>query len=311
MNEEIKPDIIDTLAYFDIFSYPLRLEQIHLYLHFGNVSKKDLKELIREIPIIEEKKGLYFFKGRDNIVLTRKVRERVSREKIKLGIHYSNIIGKIPGVKMVGLTGSISMLNSLEEDDIDLFIVTRKNTLWVTRIMVVIAAKLMGIKREYKSKATTNKLCLNMFMDERELEISDKNIYTAHEIVQMRVYHDDNTLKKFIQSNLWIRHFFPNLYLKTENKGKKKKTERAYIERGLEVLNLTAFFVQYLYMMRKIKNEKVSLTKAFFHPGKTSEFILKEHEKRSVFYNEMNLKLLNPDFFERKSLLLQKTKAEN
>ena len=50
-----------------------------------------------------------------------------------------------------------------------------------------------------------------MFLDESDLLIRDRNIYTAHEICQMKLLWDRNgTYRKFIRVNSWIREYLPN-----------------------------------------------------------------------------------------------------
>ncbi len=290
MNDDIRLKIIDTLSYFDVFNYPLTLEQLQYFLHYEIADKKVIKKFLKQIPIIECKFGYYFFSGKKRNALKRKIQEKDNIRKVSLAVRYIHFIGMIPGVKFVAMTGSVAMENASRADDIDLFIITRKNMLWTTRFMVVLLAKIFGKKREYKEKKIKDRLCFNMFLDEREMDFFDRNLYTAHEIVQMKVYFDEyRVFNDFTNENLWIQEYFPGLKVSKKSTRRKKRwfDFMFFSERLLRFVNFSAFLIQYLYMSRKITKEKVSLRKAFFHPNDNSYSILSEHRRRSRRYMEM------------------------
>ncbi len=54
--------------------------------------------------------------------------------------------------------------------------------LWDYTLVATYITKILGIKRERNSRKNKNKMCLNMFFDEKGHGVkSDKNLYTAHE----------------------------------------------------------------------------------------------------------------------------------
>lgn len=311
MKEQIKLIIIDTLSYFDVFNYPVTLDQIYLFLHYNQIQKKLIKECLEEMSTIENKNGFYFFSGKQEIALKRKLRKNDNCKKVLTAARYSNLLRMIPGVKMVALTGSVAMLNASADDDIDMFIITRKNMLWTTRLMATFITKILGIKREYKSRKNKDKLCLNMFLDERDMELSEKNLYTAHEIVQMKILYDDHKVfESFINKNLWIMDFFPKVFVKkrTGRRSKKWFEFMFFSENLLRAVNFSAFIIQYIYMRKKITNEKISLNRAFFHPNNNGKFILSEYKKRSEVYTELELTALQTKNYELSKEFSEKSK---
>lgn len=312
MKEQIKQNIIDTLSYFDLFNYPVTLEQIHLFLHYNSTSKRAILECLNDLPVIEKKYGFYFFSGREKIAIKRRLCEKENKRKILIAANYCSLLGLVPGVKMIAVTGSVAMENASKNDDIDLFIVTRKNMLWVTRLMVILLTRMLGVKRNYKEKANKDKLCLNMFLDESNIKFSKKNLYTAHEILQMKVYYDGyRVLETLINKNLWIRDYFPNLIVKRKS-GRVKKKWFEFIffsEKLLKVLNLFAFIMQYIYMRQKITKEKISLSVAFFHPNSSDKFILNEHKKRSRKYLNLSLSSRESSQLEPSGFFTGKSKS--
>ena len=126
---------------------------------------------------------------------------------------YLVVASHIPFVQFVGVTGSVAMLCAKKNDDVDLCVVTRKNTLWTTRFLLVILAKWMGLYGKT--------ICLNLFFDEGDLLIPEKkqNIYIAHEILQMKPIIDKNdTYNRFLYANRWTCSFFPNVQLRASRK---------------------------------------------------------------------------------------------
>lgn len=314
MKKQIKLSIIDTFSYFDLFSYPLTVEQLELFLHKNTASKRLIKECLEEIPIIEEKYNYYFFSGRRDIAIKRKAQEQNNLRKLEIALKYSSLLSFVPGVKLIALTGSASMGNASRTDDIDLFIITRKNTLWITRFLVLALVRVLGKKRKYKSTDVTDKLCINMFLDERELEFSDKNIYVAHEIAQMKILFDEQkTFNNLFKRNSWIQSFFPSIGVLKKRKGRQKRwfDFLFFSEKALRVVNFAAFIFQYLYMFNKITREKVTFRKAFFHPNDISSVIINEYKKRYSYYLDLYYKAFQKSEFEAKTLSLKRHRIDN
>ena len=113
----------------------------------------------------------------------------------------------IPWVKLVALTGARAMNNASANDDIDLMIITSKNRLWLTRLLLSILL-FPWLRR---AKKISRRLCLNLWLDESALAIKTRNLYTAHEICQLKpLYNCEATYQKFISANLWVKTYLAN-----------------------------------------------------------------------------------------------------
>jgi len=51
---------------------------------------------------------------------------------------------------------------------------------------------------------------MNYYIDEQELQIREKNIYTAIEIATLMPLHGDTTFEQFYNANAWTRDYLPN-----------------------------------------------------------------------------------------------------
>lgn len=234
--KSLKRAILATLAYADVFDYSLTEKEIRIWLisvyslESSVYSKKNISKALLHLLATGRSglnAGYYFLNGREKIANLRQQREKWSREKLKKAERVAEFLKIVPWVKMVGVTGSLALLNSDKNDDIDILIVSEKNRLWLTRLLVTLLVELLGERRRppkidsslltnYRTcdnLSTRNKICLNMFLDEDHLMVPKKeqDLYSAHEVAQMRPLWDkDNTYQKFLAANQWVKNYLPN-----------------------------------------------------------------------------------------------------
>jgi hypothetical protein len=203
---EIKENIIATLAYFDLFNYPLTRAEVFLFLKkkydfdfFDNALKCLLKD-----EVIYQFDNLYCLKNDHYLIARRKKGNKKAGELIKIAEKVGSILIKFPFVRGIAISGSLSKNFADEQSDIDLFIVTAKNRLWLARTIMHCFKKLTFLvnKQHY--------FCMNYYIDEQRLEIAEKNIYTAIEIATLIPLQGDITFEKFYAANSWTRNFLPN-----------------------------------------------------------------------------------------------------
>lgn len=193
-------------------------------------------------------------------------REKYSKNKLVIAKKAANLIAKISTVKFVGITGALAMNNAGKDSDIDLMIVTKVNTLWLTRLLVYLLICIFGIQtRKPKQNIEKDKLCLNMWLDENDLVWGkkDRNIYTAHEIAQVvPLVNKDKTYEKFLYLNKWILNYWPNAVSVPY-----ALSYKPYAANTIKLFEKLAFKIQLWYMSNKITREIVTPTRAIFHPN--------------------------------------------
>jgi D-beta-D-heptose 7-phosphate kinase/D-beta-D-heptose 1-phosphate adenosyltransferase len=289
MNTLLKESILRTLKYHDVFDYPLTQSEIYGFLIYDSrFMIQDLRlnfkiqtllnELVKDKKIVQ-KDHFYCLKGREKTIDLRKQRKKYSQQKIVVANKVVQLIKLIPWVKMIGITGALAMNNSTENDDIDLLIITTKNRLWLTRLILVLVLELLGYRRKPQTKNYKNKICLNMFLDETALRQAQErqNLYTAHEIVQMKpIFNKQQTYKRFLSANEWVQKYLPNsievqkLNLKSQNYNSKFKI----IIKLFDSVEQFVYWLQVKYMKSKMTREQVSEHFAFFHPQDRTKEIL-------------------------------------
>jgi len=256
-----------SVLYHDIFDYPLKKEELQKWK--SNIS------LPAGSVVIKSKNGYYFIVGREKTIEKRLQNEKESKEKFEIAKRAARILGNIPTIKLVAITGSLAMNNSSKKSDIDLMIITKNETLWTSRIFVYMVIHAFGLRvRKPNDWHQDNRICLNIWLDEDDLiwPKNDRNLYTAHEIAQIvPLVNKNNTYEKFLYLNRWILSFWPysikikNLKLIKNLKFKIKNSN--YIEK-------VCYWVQYNYMKSKITREVVNPTRALFHPKDWGKVVL-------------------------------------
>ncbi len=123
---------------------------------------------------------------------------------IKKATKYIKLIKWIPWLKMIWVWNSTSMNSWKQSSDIDLFIVTSENRLWLNRFLITIIFSFLWIKKTHKRHKW--KLCLSFFVNEESLNfenIAIKNdIYLYFRILYFKpILNYDWTYEKFIEAN--------------------------------------------------------------------------------------------------------------
>ncbi len=289
--------ILKTLAYSDIFDYPLKMWEIHKWLisqktDFFQVEKA-LERLLKKGKV-QSFKEFYFLSGRKKIVGKRLDKQKQS----KLNLLKIKWIGKslavIPSVKLVGVSGSLAMENADKQDDIDLFIITDKNRLWLSRLLVLTMLDLMGVRRRFdmdKGQAR-GKVCVNLLLEEDSLTQPVQDLYTAHEVLQMKVLRQKGeTYSRFLSNNNWAFNFLPNWTVDGAKSQKDVKVLSKLLSKRKNKLQLSKNpYVGFLESLSKILQlklmhnpkgqERILPNALYFHPEDYRQEILKKYKDR-------------------------------
>ena len=288
-----KKSILKTLLYSDIFDYPLSREEIWKFLISENKEDKQifLKYLNLKNYLFDHKNNFYYIKGRIEIIKKRQEKEKYSLEKIKFAKKIIQKISLIPSVYFIGISGALAMKNSTKDDDIDLFVITAKNSVWTTRLIIVMMLNFLKVYRKRNGENVSNKICLNMLVDDSALSFSkDRNdLYTAHEIAQiMPIFNRNKTYEKFINLNIWIKDFLPNVF--SQKQIIPFVSEMSFVNKIINfLLRISAieFFarsIQFLYMKKHITKEIVLTNFLAFHPFDYKTYVLNAYKKKIAKY---------------------------
>lgn len=249
------------IKYHDIFDYPLTKEELKKW-KVGNKARH-----VKVKGGIHNKNGFYFLDGRGEIIKKRLEKEKYSEQKLQIAKRAAKVLGKIPTVLFVGITGALAMNNAGVDSDIDLMIITKANKLWTTRPVAYLLLKLNGFKiRSPGQKDERDKLCINLWIDQTALEWDkgDRNIYTAHEIAQIKkVVDKQDVYNNFVFKNKWTFDYWPNAFGFQNKRFKVQKIKPSKIT----LIESIFFKLQKYYMKSKLSREVVDKHRAIFHPN--------------------------------------------
>lgn len=268
-----------SLLYHDYFDYPLTKEELIKW-------QANPKLLVTHYPLrITHKNKYIFLNNREKLAKLRQKREKISHQKLKIAHRAIHFLKFIPTVKMVGITGSLAMNNCHEKSDIDFMIVTKKETLWLTRFFTLLFLKFMRIPlRSRGDHDEKDKLCLNIWMDESDLIIHNQNLYTAHELSQIvPLLNRGKTYERLLSQNKWIVNFWPNAVKLPSTKLPPTNLNTFFIIL-LRPIELFSFKIQWHHMKNSITNETVTSTRAFFHPINWSTKLELHLKKYNIAY---------------------------
>lgn len=200
--------MIRVVLYFDIFKYPLRADEIYRACpiptepHMVNAA---LRHLVAQ-GMLEEQDGFFRRAGSEADVARRLKGNALAAQKMVQARKSARRIGGFPFVEAVMVSGSLSKHYMDPGSDIDFFIVTRPGRLWVARTMLVLYKKLFLLNSH-------KHFCVNYFVDTDHLEIEDKNLFTATEVVFLLPMLNAPLYKDFRGHNAWADAHYPNFGL--------------------------------------------------------------------------------------------------
>lgn len=201
-------NILKTLGYFDLFMYPLTDEEIYLFNPLVTnkvLVYKELEMLVREKTIFKIDD---FYSLHNDYFLAERRRNGnlLAAEQIKTARRVAKFLYRFPYVKAIAVSGSLSKNFATDKTDIDFFIITAANRLWIARTCMHLYKKITFIT------GRQNWYCMNYYVDEEAMEIKEKNIFTAMEIITLLPMYGQDYLDGFIKKNKWTDLFFPLKY---------------------------------------------------------------------------------------------------
>ena len=198
--------MLQTLVYFERFSYPLTAEEVFQFSASAGFTQESMTHALHEMV---HKKQVFqygdFFQTLEQPEWPRQRLENNRRAEHYLSIarRMARLIAAFPFVRAVMVSGSLSKHSMRADGDIDFFVVTAPGRLWLARTMLVCFKKLFLLNsRKY--------FCVNYFVDTEHLEIEEKNLFTATEVVTLLPMYGKELFLRFVKANHWAWTSFPN-----------------------------------------------------------------------------------------------------
>lgn len=278
----LSTSILATISYSAIFHFPLTEKELkNRLMGIVEVSDQELLKELKTLPQLIKVKEYWVLKGHESDVELREKRRYFSQfKKAELQTLISRL-KKIPTISSVYVTGSLAMDSASSlADDIDLLVVTKPNTMWLTRLIVVLWTTLIGKYRLHVSNGEWG-WCFNLWLDQNHLEIpkDDRSVYLAYEVVQAKL--ELGTQNELRRANGWVTEYinYSSVGENSQNYGARTMGEGGgtpFWTILLLPIDWVCYGLQKLYMQPRRSREKVGRGFAFFHPRDTKGLILKK-----------------------------------
>ena len=271
---------------------------LELYRALARIEKDQkaptVSELYAELVLMPDrvvnKNGLYTLVGREENFNNRHNRYIASLKLLKKAKRFARGLRHMPFVRSVAVSGSVVQLAASDKSDIDIFIITAKNRIFLTRFVVSAYFQLFGGRRH--GEKINRRFCLNHYVAGPSELPSDHNLYTAMLYTNFLPVCGKQVLHAFISKNIsWIKEFLlcpsipETLYFKNN----------AYISPMQIVLEMLLYpfaglaekFASYLQRLRiKVSpTVLVSESELSFHPASKGQRILARYEQISQNFN--------------------------
>ncbi len=285
--------IIKVIKYFSFFGYYPTLNEIYTFLEAKisrNSLEKKIKKMVKEKLLLASKytpPQYSIGKIKDQKSKIKNSNQKLNNWRFRL---YIRLISLFSQIKLVGLSGSISMMNADTDDDIDLFIITARNRLFTGRLIALILAQLFGLRRSRGIGNNNNKICLNLFFDEKSMKVPKfkQTEFIGHEVLQMKpIMIKGDIYERFLNANLWVQTIFPNsTWIISKIKYQRSKTNSKFkslkFKLVFDIWALTfdlferlAKNFQLTSINRHRTTERITNTQLWFHPDDFSKKIFK------------------------------------
>ena len=236
-----------------------------------------------------------FYSLQNNHKLAQRRREGNEKafELLQTATKVASLLACFPYVRGVAVSGSLSKNFADEDSDIDLFIITTRNRLWIARTFMHIFKKFTFLFNKQ------HLFCMNYYVAEDGLEIIEKNLYTAIEIATLLPLQGDTAFNNFYAANSWIRSYLPNNFLRIS-------TARRINRGAIKVLSEAIFNNS---MGTALNEMLMDITASRWH-RKTQRLQLNSHGVVMSMDASGQYAKPHPDEFQQQFIAIYKSKVE-
>jgi hypothetical protein len=287
MQVNLERSVLKVLAYFDMFNYPLLREEVHFFLD-RHVSADELQKALKQLMSAHciYRHGDFYSLNHDRSLVARRIKgNQKAGSLLTTAYKVSAFLYRFPFVRGVGISGSLSKNFAGERDDIDFFIITKANRLWIARTLMHLFKKLTFLA------GRQHWFCMNYFVDEEAMLIEERNVFTATELLTLVPVAGNGTLDNFFHVNAWAMDYFPNA---TRRSNRKKYTRFPWYKK----------FAEWIFSNRlgdKLDNFLMKLTSRRWKK-KEEAYRLNMKGNRMGLRNDKHYSKPNPQHFQEKLL---------
>ena len=263
-NVQLRNQILSTIRIASKCGQAISINEIGLILSNPKDSK-NVREIIQSDSIISKsvsiENELVVMRGYEILFSERPFREIVSKRYLANARTFANqLIRQSPYWKLIAVCGSVAYKSALLSDDIDIFLITKKNRMWLCFLKALLIARVFNIKAQLIGKKIN--FCLSYVQDEecflKEVQ-NHRTSLLARELLSIRILAGTKYYKSVLEKTSWISKVFPRLhsFRKREKlKKDKEQSKKEFLSIPYDVSNSLVFALlgTYLHLKAILRN---------------------------------------------------------
>lgn len=288
--------LYDTIRYWGLFDRPVTAVELWRCLimesepntarwHGQHVpALVEVETALRESPWLKTKIsnrwGYYFQRGKEGVVEPYLKRFRQAQLKWKITRRVGRVLQYVPFVRGIFVTGSLAIMNTNEESDLDLLMITHPKRIWITRLLLLLVTQLTGRRRTHWDRKAPDKICLNHYVTENSLAIARpiRTLYTAMLYTHLVPLTGLELYTEFQQVNSgWLKRFVMYPEAPVIPLAQYLRPGRVFklLQRGLEIIFQEPLFDSLESLAEKLQRRVVQQHTV---PGQAGRIALSNHE---------------------------------
>ncbi len=300
---DLSQRVVATLAYFDIFRKALRVSELSRLVLGEQANEGEISQaLVKLGEKVSEHDGHYSLNDTDESLKSFSESEKESRLLLNKASKYGKIFQSTPFVEFVAVCNYLPLGIADGDSDIDLFIVTKKERIFLARVFVTVFLHFMRLRRH--GSKVKGRFCLSFYVSEGRLNFGDlllaDDIYFAYWLVALHpIYGSQNVWQQIKSENKeWLPRYLAGDRYDNVDFPAGRKWWRAFLEviLGGRLGNWGERRWQSFFLRRHSKRTDlpsnasivISNTRLKFH----------NNDRREYFGNEWKSRLKRLGFFE-------------
>lgn len=227
--EQLQSSIVRALLYSDIFSYPLTAGEIYERLSTNHTCIAEVDEALKAMKssrIVYQFDGYFTLRDEEALARRRSCGNERAQMILPRALKRGRLLYAFPFIRAVMISGSLAKNFMDEDSDVDYFVITEPGRLWVARFFVALFKRVFLLN-------SRKRFCVNYYIDHRNLEIEEKNIFTAIELATLIPVCGGKYYDNLIAENRWVSRYLPNY---TSASGKNIPDPGSIFKRSAEML---------------------------------------------------------------------------
>jgi glycosyltransferase involved in cell wall biosynthesis len=274
--DDVDAAIEKTFVYSSLFNSGIKKDKIHRQVFDLKINQEDLEfslyKLLSAKILIRRDDAIYL----NNLQGFYNNKDGIKRSKIN---RIFKFLKHLPLTSSIAFSGGSAHYGCENHNDLDLFIITKPNTVYIVYFLIHLYSIMFNLRKE---------LCANYLVDETNLQIDDSlDFYTAHQIISLTPFKNENMLYRFWNENTWVRNFFPNFIHVPQSKvGESPNNFERFMKYSLLVpfnkilmLSYKFYYLKKLKVLQKSNSLKLTDHCMKLHTNNNREKIIMEFEK--------------------------------